>query len=187
MPTNHIFTQIGKDLFRHAGSQESAEGIRKREGVAFLLESGQGAGECFPGANVGTDEPPELLKRIMEGNRNKLDFVVWRGIVAWGEGFTGNGHLLKRPVRKVVTEFGLETRGGAIDRQIPLARARMNMNLMNPFSARNIDLEVNFSVGGFFFGIAELMPGEVPIGKEAAGVACGEKKTACSVRFGQFA
>ena len=63
----------------------------------------------------------------------------------------------------------------------------MNMNLMNPFPARNIDMEVNFTLGGLLFGIAELLPAEVPIGKEAAGVACGEEKTACSVRFGKFA
>jgi len=184
---NHIFTQIGKDLFRHAGSQESSEGIRKREGVAFLLESGQGAGERFPGANVGTDEPPELLKRIMEGNRNELDFVVWRGIVAWGEGFTRNGQLLERPVRTVVAKFGLEMRGGAIDRKIPFPGARVNLDLMNPSLTGDIDLEVNFSLRGFLFGVSQLMPGEVPISKEAAGVACGEKKTACSVRFGKFA
>jgi len=47
------------------------------------------------------------------------------------------------------------------------------VDLMNPVPAGNIDLEVNFPIGGFLFGIAELLPGEVPIGKEAAGVARG--------------
>jgi len=49
----------------------------------------------------------------------------------------------------------------------------MNGDLMNPFPTGNIDLEVNFSLGGCLFGVTELLPGEVPIGKEAAGVACG--------------
>ena len=63
----------------------------------------------------------------------------------------------------------------------------MNVDLMNPFLVGNIDLEVNLSTGGYFFRVAELLPSEVPIDKKAAGIACGEEKTACSVRFGKFA
>ena len=98
MSTNHISTQISKDLFCRARSEESAEGIREGEGVAFLLESGQGAGEGFPGANMGTDESPELLKRVMEGNRDELDFVIRGGIVPRRKRFTGNSQLMERPV-----------------------------------------------------------------------------------------
>ena len=136
---------------------------------------------------MGTDESPKLLERVMEGNRNELDFVIRRGIVARGEDLAGNGQLLERPVRTVVAEFGLDMRGGAIDRKIPFPGARVNLDLMNPSLTGDKDLEVNFSLRGFLFGIAELLPAEVPIGKEAAGVACGEKKTTGFVRIGKFA
>ena len=56
---------------------------------------------------------------------------------------------------------------------------------MNPLFSRSKNLKKDFAVHGFFFGLKNLLMGEVPVGKESMRVAWGEEESSCSVTFGQ--
>lgn len=86
----------------------------------------------------------------------------------------------------VVAEFGLKGGGGSMDGEIPLTRTREDMNLMNAFPTWDEDLQKDLAAGGFLFGVAQLLPGKVPIGVEPAGVAGGKKKATGTVALGEF-
>ena len=56
---------------------------------------------------------------------------------------------------------------------------------MNPLFSRSKNLKKDFAIHGFFFGLKNLLMGEVPVGKESMRVAWGEKEASGSVTFGQ--
>ena len=87
----------------------------------------------------------------------------------------------------VVADFGLKGGGGSVDGEVPLTRTGEDMNLMNAFPTRDEDLQKDLAAGGFLFGVAQLLPGKVPVGVEPAGIASGKKKAAGTVAFGEFA
>lgn len=87
----------------------------------------------------------------------------------------------------VVAEFGLKGGGGSVDGEVPLARTGEDVNLMNAFPAWDEDLQKDLAAGGFLFGVAQLLPGKVPVGVEPAGIAGGEKKATGTVALGEFA
>ena len=87
----------------------------------------------------------------------------------------------------VVAEFGLKGGGGSVDGEVPLARTGEDMNLMNAFPTRDEDLQKDLAARGFLFGVAQLLPGKVPVGVEPAGIAGGKKKAPGTVAFGEFA
>lgn len=58
------------------------------------------------------------------------------------------------------------------------------MNLMNSLFAWSEDLEVEATIRGLFFGLFELLTGEVPVGEESLGISRGEEEAAGSVTFG---
>ena len=60
------------------------------------------------------------------------------------------------------------------------------MNLMNAFPTWDENLQKDLAAGGFLFGIAQLLPGKVPVGVEPSGIAGGKKKAAGPVAFGEF-
>lgn len=47
----------------------------------------------------------------------------------------------------------------------PFSGSGNDMNLVNPLLAWNKDLEVDVTIGGYFFSFLDLFPGEVPIGE----------------------
>jgi len=58
------------------------------------------------------------------------------------------------------------------------------MNLMNSLFAWSEDLEVEATIRGLFFGLFELLAGEVPVSEESLGISGGEEEAAGSVTFG---
>ncbi len=87
----------------------------------------------------------------------------------------------------VVADFGLKGGGGSVDGEVPLARTGENMDLMNAFPAWDEDLQKDLAAGGFLLGVAQLLPGKVPVGVEPAGIAGGKKKATGTVALGEFA
>lgn len=73
----------------------------------------------------------------------------------------------------VVAEFGLKGGGGAMDGEVPLPRSRKDVNLVDALLARDEDLQKDLAVGRFLLGVAQLLPGKVPVGVEPAGIAGG--------------
>jgi hypothetical protein len=58
--------------------------------------------------------------------------------------------------------------------------------MMNPFGPGNVDLQKDFAFGGFLFGLAELLPAEIPVRVKPTGIPGGEKNAAGAVTFGQL-
>ncbi len=87
----------------------------------------------------------------------------------------------------VVAEFGLKGGGGSVDGEVPLARTGENMDLMNAFPAWDEDLQKDLAAGGFLLGVAQLLPGKVPVGVEPAGIAGGKKKATGTIALREFA
>jgi hypothetical protein len=87
----------------------------------------------------------------------------------------------------VVADFGLKGGGGSVDGEVPLARTREDMDLMNALPTWDEDLQENLAAGGFLFGVTQLLPGKVPVGVEPAGIAGGKKKATRAVALGKFA
>ena len=73
----------------------------------------------------------------------------------------------------VVAEFGLKGGGGSVDGEVPLLRARKDVDLVDTFLTRDEDLQKDLAGGGFLLGVAQLLPGKVPVGVEPAGIAGG--------------
>ena len=121
----------------------------------------------------------------MEGNCNKLDVLVGGGSVGRGNHLLGDGEVVKGSIGTVKAKFRLEQCGGAVSWKKPLARSRGNVDLVDSLFSRDKNLKKDFAVRGFFFGLKNLLTGEVPVGKERMRVAWGEKESSGSVAFGQ--
>ena len=66
----------------------------------------------------------------------------------------------------------------------PFARTWGDVDLVNSLLSRSKNLKKDFAVRGFFFGLKNLIMGEVPVGKESMRVAWGEEESSGSVTFG---
>ena len=121
----------------------------------------------------------------MKGNCNKLDVLVGRGAVGRGGDLLGDGEVVKGSIGTVKAKFRLEQCGGAVSWEKPFARSPGDVDLVNPLFSRGKNLKKDFTIHGFFFGLKNLLMGEVPVGKESMRVAWGEKESSCSVTFGQ--
>ena len=120
----------------------------------------------------------------MKGNCNKLDVLVGGGGVGRGHNLLGDGEVVKGSIGTVKAKFRLEQCGGAVSWKKPFARSRGNVDLVDSLFSRDKNLKKDFAVRGFFFGLKNLLTGEVPVGKERMRVAWGEKEASCSVTFG---
>lgn len=67
----------------------------------------------------------------------------------------------------------------------PFARSLGDLDLVNPLFSGSENLKKDFAVHGFFFGLKNLLMGEVPVGKESMRVPCGKEESSGSVTFGQ--
>ena len=121
----------------------------------------------------------------MKGNCHKLDVLVGGGGVGRGNNLLGYGEVVKGSIGSVKAKFRLEQCGGAVSWKKPFARSRGDVDLVDSFFSRDKNLQKDFAVRGFFFGLKNLLTGEVPVGKERMRVAWGEKEPSGSVAFGQ--
>ena len=121
----------------------------------------------------------------MKGNCNKLDVLVGGGGVGRGNHLLGDGEVVKGSIGTVKAKFRLKQRGRAVSWKKPFARSRGNVDLVDSLFSRDKNLKKDFAVRGFFFGLKNLLTGEVPVGKERMRVAWGEEESSCSVTFGQ--
>ena len=65
----------------------------------------------------------------------------------------------------------------------PFSGSGNDSNLVNPLLAWNKDLEVDVTIGGYFFSFLDLFPGEVPIDEKSVGIAGGKEDATGSVGF----
>ena len=121
----------------------------------------------------------------MKGNCHKLDVLVGGGGVGRGNNLLGYGEVVKGSIGSVKAKFRLEQCGRAVSWKKPFARSRGDVDLVDSLFSRDKNLKKDFAVRGFFFGLKNLLTGEVPVGKERMRVAWGEKESSCSVTFGQ--
>lgn len=121
----------------------------------------------------------------MKGNCNKLDVLVGRGAVGGGGDLLGDGEVVKGSIGTVKAKFRLKQGGGAVSWEKPFARSLGDVDLVNPLFSRSKNLKKDFAVHGFFFGLKNLLMGEVPVGKESMRVPCGKEESSGSVTFGQ--
>jgi len=121
----------------------------------------------------------------VKGNCNKLDVLVGRGGVGRRGNLLGNGKVVKGSIGTVKAKFRLEQCGGAMSWKKPFARSRGNVDLVDSLFSGDKNLKKDFAVRGFFFGLKNLLTGEVPVRKERMRVAWGEKESSGSVTFGQ--
>ena len=120
----------------------------------------------------------------MKRNCHKLDVLVGGGGVGRGNNLLGYGEVVKGSIGTVEAKFCLEQCGGAVSWKKPFARSRGDVDLVDSFFSRDKNLKKDFAVRGFFFGLKNLLTGEVPVGKERMRVAWSEKESSCSVTFG---
>jgi len=85
----------------------------------------------------------------------------------------------------IVAEFSLEERRGAVDRKIPFLRTRKDLDLVHALRSGNIDLQKDLALRRFLLGIPKLLPAEIPVGVEPAGIPGRQKEATGSVTFGQ--
>ena len=121
----------------------------------------------------------------MKGDCHELDVLVGGGGVGRGNHLLGYGKVVKGSIGSVKAKFRLEQCGGAVSWKKPFARSRGNVDLVDSLFSWDKNLKKDFAVRGFFFGLKNLLTGEVPVSKERMRVAWGEKESSCSVTFGQ--
>jgi hypothetical protein len=114
-----------------------------------------------------------------------LDVLVGGGGVGRGNHLLGDGEVVKGSIRTVKAKFRLEQCGGAVSWKKPFTRSRGNVDLVDSLFSRDKNLQKDFAVRGFFFGLKNMLTGKVPVGKERMRVAWGEKESSCSVTFWQ--
>ena len=66
----------------------------------------------------------------------------------------------------------------------PFARSWGDVDLVNSLFSWSKNLKKDFAVRGFFFGLKNLLMGEVPVGKESMRVAWCEEESSGSITFG---
>ena len=120
----------------------------------------------------------------MKGNCNKLDVLVGGGGVGRGNNLLGDGEVVKGSIGTVKAKFRLEQCGGSVSWKKPFARSLGDLDLVNPLFSRSKNLKKDFAIHGFFFGLKNLLMGEVPVGKESMRVPCGKEESSGSVTFG---
>ena len=96
----------------------------------------------------------------------------------------GNGKVVKGSIGTVKAKFRLKKCGGAVGWKKPFARSWGDVDLVDSLFSRDKDLEKDFAVRGFFFGLKNLLTAKVPVGKERMRVAWGEEESSGSVTFG---
>ena len=133
----------------------------------------EGTGEGFSWMNLSREEIEELAEGVVKRNGDELDLGVGGGVISRGKHFVGNGEGIEGAIVAVVAEFGLKGGGGAMHGEVPLLRAGEDVDLVDTFLAGDEDLQKDLAGGRFLLGVAQLLPGKVPVGVEPAGIAGG--------------
>ena len=120
----------------------------------------------------------------MKWNCNKLDVLVSGWGVRRRDNLLGDGEVVKGSIGAVKSKFRLKQCGGAVGLKKPFARSWGDVDLVDSLFSRDKDLEKDFAVRGFFFGLKNLLTAKVPVGKERMRVAWGEEESSGSVTFG---
>jgi hypothetical protein len=152
--------------------------------MTCLLKASEDLSQSFSGAEERAHKVPQLTEGVVKGNCNKLDVLVGGGGVGRRDNLWGYGEMVKGSIGTVKAKFRLEQGGGAVSWEKPFARFRGDVDLVDSLFSRDKNLKKDFAVRGFFFGLKNLLTGEVPVGKERMRVAWGEEESLSSVSFG---